>query len=228
MHKNYVIGDIHGQCDAMLEVFKMCNFDYKNDTLIILGDIVDGGRQTKQAVDELLKINQKNVIFVRGNHDRWFLEFINCRKREDIWYKQGGKNTLNSYRVKGKITIPSEHIDFFRNSCMYYIDNKRLFVHGGFDIKKGLSHTKTTDILWDRELIEYARKNIIKGYDRVFVGHTTTQTYGSLSEIEDCLRPIFFNNLVMMDCGAGYNGRLSIMNIDTLEHFESSIQKPNK
>lgn len=167
-------------------------------------------------------VRRNGKTYFTGNC--WFLGFIKYRRREDVWYKQGGKNTLDSYRVKGKITIPPEHIDFFRNSCTYCIKDKRLFVHGGFDPKKGISHTKTFDILWDRALIEYARTKIIKGYDRVFVGHTTTQSYGYLSEIQDCMRPIFFNNLVMMDCGAGWNGRLSIMNIDTLEHFESSIQ----
>jgi len=193
--------------------------------LIVLSDVVDGGRDTKQVVNELLKINPNNIVFVLGNHDLWWMNFIKTRKREQIWYVQGGKNTLNSYRANGKITIPSEHIKFFDNYKLYHIMDNMLFVHGGFDHRIGVEKTKEYDLLWDRSLIAFAKDNIIQPYDKVFVGHTTTQIYGNLPEIKDCLRPIQFNNLIMMDCGAGWNGRLSIMNIDTQQYFESEVQR---
>lgn len=222
--KRFAIGDIHGRCNALLEVFKQSKFNYKNDMLIVLGDVVDGGKQTKQVVDELLKI--KNLTFVLGNHDKWLMDFIRTRKREQIWYIQGGKATLNSYRVNGKITIPLEHIEFFNRHKLYHIMDNMLFVHGGYDIKKGVENTSEFDLLWDRSLISYAKDNIIQPYDKVFVGHTTTQLYGNLPEVKDLYRPIHFNNLIMMDCGAGWNGRLSIMNTNTQQHFESEVQKP--
>jgi len=65
--KTFTIGDIHGRYKALKEVLKLSKFDYDNDKLIVLGDIVDGGINTYKVVEELLKI--KNIIFVLGNHD---------------------------------------------------------------------------------------------------------------------------------------------------------------
>jgi diadenosine tetraphosphatase ApaH/serine/threonine PP2A family protein phosphatase len=40
----------------------------------------------------------------------------------------------------------------------------------------------------------------------------------------DDLKPKFHNNLVMVDTGAGFNGKLTFINPDTLE-FVQSIQQ---
>ncbi|SEP00415.1 metallophosphoesterase [Niastella yeongjuensis] len=36
----YVIGDLHGQYRSLKQCLVKCNFDYREDTLIQLGDIV--------------------------------------------------------------------------------------------------------------------------------------------------------------------------------------------
>jgi serine/threonine protein phosphatase 1 len=216
--KRFVIGDIHGRYEALVEVLKKCKFDYKKDKLIIIGDIVDGGTETKKCVDELLKI--KKIVFVRGNHDNWFLDFFTKGIMETIWTSQGGMATLASYIEKNKkrIFIPESHKKFFSKSVIYHIEDGMLFVHGGFDHKKGLKDTPE-NIMWDRTLVEYAAKgNIIKKYKLVFVGHTPTQSYGAL-------HPLFFSNLVMMDCGAGWDGKLAIVDIDTKKFWLSKPQK---
>ena len=56
--KTFVIGDIHGRFKALKEVLKNSKFDYINDKLIVLGDIVDGGIRTYDVVEELLKIKK--------------------------------------------------------------------------------------------------------------------------------------------------------------------------
>jgi serine/threonine protein phosphatase 1 len=119
--------------------------------------------------------------------------------------------------------LEKSHQEFFNKAIPYYVQDNKLFVHGGFDAR----HGKTPDqcsiefLTWDRDLIEYAREgNIIPVYDMVYVGHSTTQSYSW--ELE----PIRFSNLIMMDCGAGWTGKLAIMNIDTNEHWLSAIQDP--
>ena len=52
----FVIGDIHGNFKALKEVLTLSGLDYDKDKLIILGDVCDGHNQTKECVDELLKI----------------------------------------------------------------------------------------------------------------------------------------------------------------------------
>ena len=75
--KTFIVGDIHGAHKALLQVLERSGFDYENDMLITIGDIVDGWGDSFQVVEELLKI--KNRIDIVGNHDDWFLDFINSR-----------------------------------------------------------------------------------------------------------------------------------------------------
>jgi len=238
--KVFCIGDIHGRFKALKEVLTISKFNYKEDRLIVLGDIVDGGYNTSLVVEELLKV--EDLIYVIGNHDEMFMNHIASGWAEEIWLQQGGANTLQSYGGKiiklgekwddkteintRDLNIPITHQNFFNKGRYYYVEDKMCFVHGGFNpaIPKMTSQSKH-DLLWDRDLINYAIKNKIKQFKKVFVGHTTTQTYGHLLQVEDCMAPIKFHNLIMMDCGAGWNGRLAIMNIDTEQYWVSKIQE---
>ncbi len=212
--KRFVIGDIHGRIEALKEVLNNSKFDYEKDKLIIIGDVVDGGYDTFQVIEELLKI--KNKILCMGNHDEWFLDHIKSGWSGEIWLSQGGRNTLKSY---GNKPIPKVHEEFFNQAVYYYEEDDMLFVHGGFNPLFGIEGTSKHDLVWDRELIKVAQTQSIEGYNKIFVGHTTTQMYGMTE-------PIKYNNLFMMDCGAGWNGKLVIMNIDTEEYWLSARQDP--
>ena len=64
---DYIIADIHGNYDGFKDLLSLVNFDTNQDSLIILCDIVDGGRKTKQCID--LGLSIPNMQFVQGNHD---------------------------------------------------------------------------------------------------------------------------------------------------------------
>jgi len=229
---------VHGNHKGLQQVFQECKFDYDKDYLIILGDVVDGwpGCNPKRCVTRLLKV--KSRILIRGNHDQWFMDFMDTCRIAWEWYSQGGKETLYSYgyrefginpfnpkvpRVRTQTPIPQSHEKFFSDSVMYHIDNQgRVFVHGGFIPGTRMDKQLPYDLLWDRFLIEDAREGRIKGFKHVFVGHTSTQTFGRYPEIKDCLYPVTFNNLTVMDTGAGSAGKVSIMDIDTREVWQSS------
>jgi serine/threonine protein phosphatase 1 len=241
----YVIGDIHGRNLAFEDVLSRCKFDFQEDCLISLGDECDGGVGTKQVFDILSKI--ENLIVIRGNHNEWFHDWVKTGRELSIWVNQGGLATLRSYDFDRK-NVPDAHIRILENSILYYIDDKnRIFVHGGFDPNKRIEFQDPDVILWDRDLIYYAsgyytdnmgkkikvRGHNIPGYSRVFVGHTTTQfLHRDVIELIDepdldPFKPRFFNNLVMVDTGAGWSGKLTIMNVDTLNYWQSDIQHPN-
>jgi len=230
--KRYVIGDIHGRYKALIEVLQKANFDYNTDKLIVLGDIVDGGTKTYEVIEELLKIN--NLVYVLGNHDEWFIKHISGNWLNEIWIQQGGANTLKSYGAKvnqarfiseqseidlRNMVVPITHQNFLNKGMMFYVEDNMVFVHGGLNpaIPK-IESQSNKDLLWDRNIINYAEKNKILNYDKVFIGHTTTQFKDNI------MHPLKFNNLIMMDCGAGWNGKLAIMNIDTEEYYLSKQQ----
>ena len=110
----FVCGDIHGAYKALIQCLERSGFDYEQDTLIQIGDCVDGYSQSKEVVEELLKI--KNLIAIKGNHDETFNQFIKTGYHEYNW-AQGGTATYDSYKSEeeGVLTIPKTHRDFFSN-----------------------------------------------------------------------------------------------------------------
>lgn len=242
--KRFVVGDIHGRFEALKEVLTKSNFDLANDLLIVLGDIVDGGYFTYEVVEQLLQV--KNIVYIIGNHDEWWMDHLKSGWAEAIWITQGGANTIRSYggRVEipdyvtddvkidlSDLRIPQTHKDFFNKGVYYYVMDNMVFVHGGFNPRVPLQKHEKHTLLWDRNLLLTAQKkpiyrndtlDITKNnvWDKVFVGHTTTQQFSGSTD------PLKFNNLWMVDTGAGWTGKLTIMDVDTEEYWQSEIQEP--
>ena len=216
--RNFVIGDIHGHSDALQQCFDRSGFDFDSDSLICLGDVCDRGPDVKGCIDQLLDI--KNLVYVLGNHDKWFLEWA-VDGEEDIWWRhsQGGEETIKSYNGE----VPVSHIKLLQNAPMYYISQNRLFVHAG--IVPGVDMDKQTEdtLLWDRKLVFDAHaikndttKRLTNGFDEIFVGHTPVSSKMFGSEVPLCL-----NGIWMMDTGAGWGDKLTIMDVDTGEFWQS-------
>jgi len=164
-------------------------------------------------------VRQGGTHFFTGNC--WFYDWIVDGTELPLWTHQGGLATMESYGFDRK-NVPSAHKEFIKNSLRYFIDEKNnIYVHGGFNPKVPIEKQKLPTIVWDRTLIKYAREHVIKQYNRVFVGHTTTQAIDKTVS-----HPITFNNLTMCDCGAGWMGRLALVDVDTFDYWVSDIQVP--
>jgi len=216
--RTLVIGDIHGAYKALRQCLERANFDYSNDRLIALGDVCDGYSQVKQCIDEMLRI--KNLDYIIGNHDLWALDWARKGIKEDVWLTQGGSNTIASY---GLDEMPSEHVHFLANARSWIEENNRLFVHGGFNPKKPISKQDLQTLVWDRDLVYAAfqkyhvRPDFRYGnFEEIFVGHTPTTNFGSLT-------PLKFCNVWDLDTGAGWGGRLTIMDEETKEFWQSDL-----
>ncbi len=217
--KTFCIGDIHGAYKALVQCFERSRFDYNQDHLIVLGDVCDGYSDVKQCVDELLKI--KYCDYIIGNHDLWALAWAQDGTAEKIWLDQGGYNTIASYQGQ---RMPKDHIDFLKNAHAWYVEHKRLFVHGGFDPLQPIEKQDLEFLVWDRSLIRDARDQALMdpdfhfsgcdGYEEIFIGHTPTQNFGS-SE------PVKFGNVWDLDTGAGWSGKLTIMDVETKKFWQS-------
>lgn len=227
VNKTWVIGDIHGEYEKFKIVLELVNFDFKNDILISLGDVVDRGYDSFACIELLL--NVKNLISIRGNHDYEWYKFILNRKKDFMW-NQGQVQTLDSYTRRG--LDPIIHKEFFENQIDYYIDkNNNLFVHGGFNRHKEITDKvfNSRDVLlWDRDLLASARsyqsmKNneypfkIKDGFKEVFLGHTPTYYFSEEH------KPLKFANINLLDTGSGKfkDGFVTIMNLETKEYRQA-------
>lgn len=164
--RTFAIGDIHGHFDQWIRLYdkikKEAKFNPKKDQLIFLGDIIDGGDQTKQMLDWLMKMTKKyphwKVLF--GNHEDLMIDAL-CRNGKvygsfDLWYQQGGRQTFQSFLPEGisayekavsqiKDHITDKYIDFINSWPLFYENDKYFFVHAG--LKPGLKIAEHKELL---------------------------------------------------------------------------------
>ena len=237
--RKFVIGDIHGGYRSLMQCLERSNFNKEEDLLITLGDIVDGWPETPQVVDELLTI--KNRIDIRGNHDQWAVDWYLTGIAKHLWLSQGGQATFDAYIKMMDEDMDKYHYhfsEFFNKQDYYYIDDEnRLFVHGGCDWRKPIEEQRMDDLMWDRHLYEVSlyhyQQNILHGennnfdrYKEIYIGHTSTlSNQGFNWRIEPFTEPRATTNVWNLDQGGGWGGKLSIMNIDTKEFWQSDNVK---
>jgi calcineurin-like phosphoesterase family protein len=239
--KRYVIGDIHGAHKALVQCLERSGFRRDIDQLIVLGDICDGWDEVYECVEELLTI--RNRIDLLGNHDEWFRRFLTTSMHPDCWI-QGGSATaisylrhidreeyLNGNKYSGYSTflqptdIPVTHWKFFMSMQLAYVEDGRndCFVHGGFDRWKSMADNRSDGeslFYWDRDLWKAAlscrgtKLKTVDDFDRIFIGHT------SCARLRDYL-PVASGGVINLDTGAGWEGKLTIMNVDTLRYWQS-------
>ncbi|MGD8989304.1 MAG: metallophosphoesterase family protein, partial [Syntrophobacterales bacterium] len=96
--RTLVIGDIHG-CLGKLQLL-MDKLDPRpdRDQLIFLGDYIDRGENSSGVLDYLLELRKTftDTIFLMGNHEKMFLDFLSGVDRALFIYN-GGESTLRSY-----------------------------------------------------------------------------------------------------------------------------------
>jgi serine/threonine protein phosphatase 1 len=228
MNRKLVIGDIHGGLRALKQVIENANVT-SNDTLIFLGDYVDGWSESPQVIDFLMDLDQENdCIFIRGNHDDLLLNYLKTNSYNEEWFLHGGKSTVEAYE-KVEESIKLKHIAFLENLKAYHLDDKnRLFIHAGFTNLKGVEFEYFKPMFyWDRTLWELALaldKNInsasdlypnrLKLYHEIYIGHTPT------TKINQTI-PINKSSIWNIDTGAAFIGPLTLFDVESKEYWQS-------
>lgn len=228
MSNTFVIGDIHGGLKALQQVINRANVT-ASDKLIFLGDYVDGWSETPAVLDFLIDLSATySCVFMQGNHEEMLIKWLKKEDDNELWRFHGGEATVQAYQNIPLKTI-EKHISFLEKLNEYYIDNKnRLFVHAGFTHLKGVAFEYFRGMLWwDRTLWETAMAvdgNLsadsvrypqrLKLYKEIYVGHTPVIRFGASA-------PMNFANVWNVDTGAAFTGKLSILNVDTKEYWQS-------
>jgi serine/threonine protein phosphatase 1 len=247
--RTLVMGDIHGAFRALEQCLERCHFDPSMDNLIQLGDVVDRGPQTFECVEYLLSIPK--LIAIRGNHDDWFHDFLETGYHTNSW-KHGGMATILFYgerleepvKIVHKIDggsktslvekdIPLRHQQFFTKQSLYHIDDQNnCFVHAGFERRLPFFEQPTRNYYWSRKLwleaLAFSEMQKTKqtsesfqmetSFREIFLGHTPTTNWGTD-------HPMHVLNIWNLDTGAGNNGRLTVMDLDTKEYWQSDSMK---
>ena len=224
----FVIGDIHGGLKALKQLFERAAV-LEGDTLVFLGDYVDGWSESPQVLDFLINLQDHYpCIFLRGNHDELLLHWLQRKHDNPMWLSHGGASSVKAYQSISEKKIET-HIAFLLALKDYYLDDhNRLFIHAGFTNLKGITHEHYPRLFyWDRTLWEtalslderlpmdsplYPRR--LKLYTEIYIGHTSVSLIG---ETKPTQKATVWN----IDTGAAFKGPLTILNIDTKEFWQS-------
>ena len=226
--RTLVIGDIHSGLRALHQLLEKVQVQ-KDDTLIFLGDYIDGWSHAVETINFLLELQKEHqCIFLRGNHDQLCYEWLTGASDNPTWFMHGGEATVNSYSKADK-EVKQRHMGFYESLENYHLDqSNRLFLHAGFTNLKGIDfeYFKKT-FYWDRTLWELAlslNPNLnpedikypkrLKNYQEIYIGHTPVTRIGKTT-------PQNAVNVWNIDTGAAFKGPLTALDVDTKEYWQS-------
>lgn len=243
--RTLVLGDQHGAYKAVQQVLGASGFNLETDLIINLGDVVDGWPHSAELVQFWIDLEKKcsfKPIFLRGNHDDWAWEWIQTGIKKDMWINQGGQSTYDSYQKCRHFDFDA-HYNFFKYLHHYYIDDQnRLFLHAGFTSHRGVKdEIHKPNFWWDRTLWEsaVAAKRVkdplhipkrFKNYKEIYIGHTTTVNWDYKKNWDEngklgtkIVTPMNSHNVWNLDTGCGFAGKLTIMDINSKEYWQSDF-----
>lgn len=213
MEKRYLaISDIHGEIDKFEQLLEQTKFDSERDQLILLGDYIDRGTNSKAVIEKVMGLKESGSVVLKGNHEDMMEKAFEHDDNIGRWMKNGGGKTLLSYGVEEStmasgLTILNplrEHLAFIKKLDHYFETDDYIFVHAGVEPALSLSSTDPYRLMWIRDEF-HAGYN---GNKIVIFGHTPTITFQESHDIY-----IGSNNIIGIDGGCVFGGRLNCLEL---------------
>jgi serine/threonine protein phosphatase 1 len=189
------IGDIHG-CATALNTLVAAIHPKPEDTIVVLGDVIDWGPDSRTCVQQLIDLSTRcDFILIRGNHEEMLFSALESDSELRSWLDVVGEETLKSYPYRGADEfIDPDHVRFLRANCRdYYETDEFIFVHASYDPNRPMAEQSNMTLQW--EFVE--PKTIRPHYSGkiVIAGHTP-QTSGEVLDLG-------FLKVIDTDCSRG-------------------------
>lgn len=214
----YAVGDIHGRADLLAPLLARIDADLSTHPIaqpcqVFLGDYIDRGPHSRQVIDLLTaRRRRQQMLFLRGNHEDFALEFLSDPTKLSEWKQAGGMSTLLSYGVKiadrtdpagereaaiaFRRALPPSHVHFLQSLILSFQCGDYFFAHAGARPGIPLRQQHQQDLLWIRDDFLLHEED----FGKVVVhGHTPVTTPD--------IRP----NRINIDTGAYATSRLTCL-----------------
>lgn len=243
MGRNLIIGDIHSRYEKLMAVLDKASFDPSLDILYSVGDFCDRGKDAVKTLRFLMGL--KDFRAVIGNHDIILQDWLRTGVRDDNWtHYLGGSKTVKDILYRHHLD-QQERIaiaDWLWDIPLVRVEDKYIIIHGGIpsrwtmadllrcQARKGHEYSLMTNHgspAWNRDymLSAYAGAHPevkdemfteVEPFETgktIFVGHTPTLDG----------KPFISEryHLIALDTGAGGNGPLTLMDMDTLGYWQA-------
>ncbi len=146
--RTIAIGDIHG-CVRALDGVLDAVAPTTEDTLIVLGDVVDRGPRSREVIDRLLALQRQcRLIALRGNHEEMMLDALDGRIDARVWLQFGGRATITSYggSLEG---VPESHRRFLKEMRLFHETETHFFIHANYVATLPLDQQPLQVALWE-------------------------------------------------------------------------------
>lgn len=221
----FAMGDVHGRADLLDLMLRYVEHEArttedKRVLMIGLGDYIDRGPRSREVIDQLLALRQASgleVHYLRGNHEKIFLDFLADPVRHGpAWCTFGGREALASYGVNApeasqdedawlaardalETALPAAHLAFFQDLATSFEIGDYFFAHAGAKPGVALADQVEADLLWIRGPFLSDKRR----FEKVVVhGHSP----GTEVHVDD--------RRIGLDTGAYATGVLSVIRIE--------------
>lgn len=208
---DYLVGDLHGCYQDLVNAMKTVGFNYHHDRLISCGDLIDRGPDSL----ECLRLLRHPWFFsIMGNHEDMMIKAIRNKGRyRKIWVKYGGgwyyrQSYLQRKECQSLLCNYIQHLPL--TITLHTSHHKVGIVHASspdnWDTVDNVDHLK---LLWSRKRIMAYPDRLVAGVDLVIMGHTIIN------------KPNLIGNSLYIDTGAykhhedpSSNHSLTLLSVD--------------
>jgi len=207
--RDFIVGDLHGMYDELVNALDDKGFDPKIDRLFSVGDLIDRGPDSIKCLELL---NNPWFYAVQGNHERFMIDSL-IHKLEmpySSWIANGGGWTLDedehllvkwAHRLESlPVTIQinmSDGLPIGVVHAEYPLDNW----NERFEYQQ-IDDPVITAMLWSRTQIKTRTSKQITGLKTLYIGHTPTDEIINLG------------NCIFIDLGCYNSHELALVQIN--------------
>lgn len=222
----YAVSDLHGCFEKYQKLLKIINLR-DEDTLYVLGDVVDRGEYSMEIIKDIAK--RKNVIALKGNHDHTAAVLLRLfgfsdkaeksgelKKAFDLWLSDGGEVTYKSFLLldDAEKQFILEFLDSLRLKKALTVGSRKFFLAHTVPSKDKMIHPDRI-VASDYIIGEPEYEKTYFNDTIIVTGHTPT------SFIDPSYEGRIWrgNNHIAIDCGAVFGNPLGCLCLDTLEEI---------
>jgi len=240
-YRIYTLGDIHGNKQSLVDAVEKMDL-LEDDYLVIIGDIINRGPQSLEALDFVMELQEKHkrTIVLSGNHEMFttigfdekqenFYEFYKTNKYRtilnDMLDNEGIVITDENFKETFKILLEKYHIyfEYMRNLPIILETEDHIFVHSAY--KEGVD-VNTDPFLFLKEDKYFEDKTV--NAKKVIVGHMPsgifeTGKFTSSPYYDEVCNRIFIDG----GCGVKSSGEINTLVISkdyeiNYSHFQTN------
>lgn len=222
---DYIVGDLHGKFDKLIEKLRSIGFDKSKDRLFSVGDLIDRGEDSLKCFELL----SKDWFFaVRGNHCQAAIDYSKGQMTRLEYNQWGGGWFIElpdeqRQSIAAKLSLLPWVIQLkTANGIIGIVHSQPVKLDARYNWQRFIKSIKDDEMLrgfktarsectFDRSIVsnETELKGNITGVLAVVGGHSTLQ------------EPLKQYNFYCIDTGACYNqegyGYFTLLRADTLE-----------